>query len=103
MSGWRRRVGAPMRKEVLMLDVIRKHKNIILIAGLVSIIVITLALVTPPVAMSLFIASSIADVAVERIFKAAVPLLCLNLMVVLIIIFWPELYMWVPISMGFSE
>lgn len=71
--------------------------------GLVTIIVITLALVTPPVAMSLFIASSISRVPVERIFQAAIPLLCLNLVVTLIIIFWPELYMWVPFSLGFTE
>ena len=71
--------------------------------GLVSIIVITLALVTPPVAMSLFIASTIAKQPVERIFKAATPLLCLNVLVVLIIIFLPEMYMWIPELFGFSE
>lgn len=71
--------------------------------GMVSIISVMLGLVTPPVGLSLFIASTIANVSVEKIFRAAIPLIILNFIVVLFIIFTPDLYLWVPRMFGFTE
>lgn len=72
-------------------------------AGLGIILSITLGLVTPPVALSLFISSGIAKVPIEKVFKAATPLLILNVAVLFLVTIFPASWMWVPEMFGYIE
>lgn len=69
--------------------------------GLVTCLALLLGLVTPPVGLCLSIAGSIAGISVERVFIASVPYLAINCFVLLIVAFFPAVYIWVPKLFGF--
>jgi tripartite ATP-independent transporter DctM subunit len=69
--------------------------------GLFTCLTLALGLITPPVGLCLFIASSIAGVPVQRVFKTSLPYLLAMLMVLLLVTFVPQIYLWLPNVMGF--
>lgn len=69
--------------------------------GLFTCLTLALGLITPPVGLCLFVSSSIAGVPVQRVFKAAIPYLIAMLMVLLLVTFLPQIYLWLPRMMGF--
>lgn len=69
--------------------------------GLFTCLTLALGLITPPVGLCLFVSSSIAGVPVQRVFKAAIPYLVAMLMVLLLVTFVPQIYLWLPRMMGF--
>lgn len=69
--------------------------------GLFTCLALALGLVTPPVGLCLFIAGGIANVPIHRVFAAAVPYLVAMLMILLLVTFVPQIFMWLPRMMGF--
>lgn len=69
--------------------------------GLLFVITCLIGLVTPPVGIVLFMASSLSGVAVERLSLAIVPFVIWMIAVVLLVIFVPALTTWLPAQLGF--
>lgn len=64
--------------------------------GVIMAINTTLGLLTPPLGLSLFMASSITNIPVLRIAKKAMPMFFLLLAYLLLITFIPELVLFIP-------
>ncbi|SDK60785.1 TRAP transporter large permease [Aliiruegeria lutimaris] len=64
--------------------------------GMVIILTLTLGLITPPVGVCLFVACRIANSPVLRIFRAVLPFLIVELVVVLLLILFPQLSAFLP-------
>lgn len=69
--------------------------------GVVFIICVTIGLITPPLGMCLFVASSVNDVKVAAIVKKMVPFLILDVVMLLILTCVPQITVWLPHSAGF--
>jgi tripartite ATP-independent transporter DctM subunit len=70
--------------------------------GLVTVLGLLIGLVTPPVALCLFIAGNIAGAPIERVFRSTIPLLLLQIAVLGIVTYFPQSYLWVPRLFGFG-
>jgi TRAP-type C4-dicarboxylate transport system permease large subunit len=64
--------------------------------GVVSVMALALGLVTPPYGLCLLLASALADAPVIEGIRAVLPFLAVNLLVVVLAIFVPELTLWLP-------
>ena len=71
--------------------------------GLVTTYSIMLGLITPPVAMALFISGTIAKVPIEKVFRASLPLFAVCVGVLFLVAFFEEIWMWVPALIGYLE
>lgn len=69
--------------------------------GLFTCLALALGLVTPPVGLCLYIAGGIANVPIHRVFIAAAPYLLAMFMILLLVTFVPQAYLWLPRMMGF--
>lgn len=69
--------------------------------GLVTVLALALGLVTPPVGICLFVASGIGKVPVQTVFISAVPYIIAMFVVLLIVSFFPQVYLWLPRLFGF--
>ena len=69
--------------------------------GIIMVLLLVLGLITPPVALVLFAASDIAELPMEQVFKAALPLFCSVLVVVFLLNVFPELTLFLPRLFGF--
>jgi tripartite ATP-independent transporter DctM subunit len=67
-----------------------------LILGLIIVITLALGLVTPPYGLCLLIASSIANISIERAFKGVLPYFLVSLAVLLILIIFPDTFLAIP-------
>ena len=70
--------------------------------GLVTVLGLLIGLVTPPVALCLFISGNIAGAPIERVFRSTVPLLLLQVGVLIIVTYFPQSYLWLPELFGFG-
>ena len=64
--------------------------------GVIMIVGTAIGLVTPPLGMCLNAANKISHMPIIDIFKAAVPFLVCNVVVLLLVTFVPELSLWLP-------
>jgi C4-dicarboxylate transporter DctM subunit len=69
--------------------------------GIMMVINLELALITPPVGVNLYVMKSLADrqkmnVTILQIARAAVPYAVLMVLELVLIVFWPEIVMWLP-------
>ncbi|WP_413208040.1 TRAP transporter large permease [Rhodospirillum sp. A1_3_36] len=65
--------------------------------GILSLIVVELGLITPPVGMNVFVISSIArDVPMTETFKGVMPFFCAEVVRVIILLSFPILTLWLP-------
>lgn len=64
--------------------------------GAIMIVGLAIGLITPPVGMCLYVASTISKVSIGRIFRGAAPFLLANLLVLALISMFPELTLWLP-------
>ena len=62
---------------------------------------LTVGLVTPPMGLVLFVASSISGVKVESLAKAILPFLAVEILVIFLVTYFPPLSMFVPTIFGF--
>lgn len=68
--------------------------------GAVLILGLAMGLVTPPVGMCLNVASKISGLSIVAIFRAALPFLICNLIVLLLATFVPGISLWLPGLLG---
>jgi tripartite ATP-independent transporter DctM subunit len=64
--------------------------------GAMLIVGLAIGLITPPVGMCLYVASTISKVSIGRIFKGAAPFLIANLIVLILIAIFPDVSLWLP-------
>ena len=69
--------------------------------GIVFIVACMVGIVHPPVGIVLFMTSSIANVSVEKLSVAILPFVAWLILVVVLMIFIPELTTWLPTVFGF--
>jgi C4-dicarboxylate transporter DctM subunit len=55
-----------------------------------------LGMVTPPVGLNLFVVSGISKAKLEEVVKGVIPFIILMILVLVIIVVWPELSLWLP-------
>jgi C4-dicarboxylate transporter, DctM subunit len=67
--------------------------------GVVLVILIEIAQITPPVGMNLFVLSAIAKEPIGPIVRASMPFFGLMLLMILILVLFPELATWLPSQM----
>lgn len=64
--------------------------------GVVMILNLGIGLITPPVGSTLFIGSAVSGVPIEKLSKSMVPFYVVMVVVLLILTFFPESFMWLP-------
>jgi tripartite ATP-independent transporter DctM subunit len=64
--------------------------------GLVFVLVCTMGLITPPVAVNMYVVCSIMDCPVEDYIRECLPFIAAVLLVLLLIVFFPEVVLFVP-------
>lgn len=70
-------------------------------AGIMIILTLNISLMTPPVGACLFVLSSVTGEKIERISGALWPFLLVQIGVLMLIAFWPDLTLFVPRLLGF--
>jgi len=71
--------------------------------GLILTVNLAIGYCTPPVGVSLYIAGAIVNKDVIYVSKAVVPFLAIQLAVLALITYMPDLVLWLPRLMGFAE
>ncbi|SIO19361.1 TRAP transporter large permease [Halodesulfovibrio marinisediminis] len=69
--------------------------------GIVMTLNITIALITPPMGACVYIVSSVGNVPLEKMFKHIWPFVAVALICQLLLIFVPELSLWLPRLLGY--
>ena len=69
--------------------------------GIMFVVALCFGLITPPVGICLFAASSVSNTPVWPIAKRIVPFFVVDLAVIMLIIYFPELTLWLPRQFGF--
>lgn len=70
--------------------------------GVIMIVNLAIGCITPPVGSNLFIAQSVANVPIIKIFKRVMPYLCVLIIVLVLITIFPQIVTFVPELMGLS-
>jgi TRAP-type C4-dicarboxylate transport system permease large subunit len=68
--------------------------------GIIFCIMITIALVTPPVGMTLFVTSNISGISLNKLSKAVIPFVVSALVVTVALAFLPDLVLAIPRALG---
>jgi len=68
--------------------------------GLVMVINLAFGLTTPPVGTALFVALKVANLPMDRIIAPLLPLLACMCVVLLLVTYVPDVYVWLPRSFG---
>ncbi|NQZ32390.1 MAG: TRAP transporter large permease [Oceanospirillaceae bacterium] len=71
--------------------------------GMMLILNLTIGMITPPVGPVLFVIATVGQLKLEGLFKAILPLLFAEIVVLLLIILIPELSTFIPKSLGYSH
>lgn len=69
--------------------------------GIIFTVTLNIGLMTPPIGMALFASSSVAKVPVWSIAKRIVPFFFIDLVVLVLLVMFPELTLWIPQQLGF--
>ena len=64
--------------------------------GIFIVVVVEMAQVTPPIGFNLFVLQGMTNHEISYIAKTAVPMVLLMLVMVVILVIWPELATWLP-------
>ncbi len=64
--------------------------------GIFIVVVVEMAQVTPPIGFNLFVLQGMTDHEISYIAKTAIPMVLLMVVMVIILIIWPELATWLP-------
>jgi len=64
--------------------------------GIILIVTIEIAFLTPPLGVNLFVASSIAKIKLERVIGAIIPFVLTLIAAMLVVVFFPKLSLWLP-------
>ena len=71
--------------------------------GLLVVMIVQLALLTPPVALGLFIACNLAQTTIEEVMNDVWPFLALIYGMILLIALFPKFTLWLPTIMGYIK
>lgn len=67
--------------------------------GIILIVTVEIAFLTPPLGVNLFVASQIAKIKFERVAVAILPFVATLIAAMLIVIFFPQISLWLPESL----
>ncbi|RTZ95872.1 MAG: C4-dicarboxylate ABC transporter permease [Deltaproteobacteria bacterium] len=65
-------------------------------AGVMIVLALNISLMTPPVGACLFVLSSVTGERIERISKALLPFLAVEVLVLIIVAYWSDMTMFIP-------
>lgn len=69
--------------------------------GIIIVMVVELGLITPPIGMNVFVIKGIAkEVPLEDIFRGVTPFIIAQIILIGILILFPEIALWLPSTMG---
>jgi tripartite ATP-independent transporter DctM subunit len=69
--------------------------------GVVMVIVLEIGLMSPPVGMNVFVMKGVAkDVPLETIFRGVIPFIIASVVVIFLLIMFPDIALWIPKTMG---
>ncbi len=68
--------------------------------GIVAVLLVETGLITPPLGLNVFIVAKVSKQSVTRVFRGVLPFMGAQLIVVLLLILFPEIVMWLPARMG---
>jgi C4-dicarboxylate transporter, DctM subunit len=69
--------------------------------GIIIVMVVELGLITPPIGMNVFVIKGIArDVPLETIFRGVTPFIVAQIILILVLIAFPQIALWLPSTMG---
>lgn len=71
--------------------------------GIFIVVVVEMAQVTPPIGFNLFVLQGMTRHEISYISKTAIPMVLLMLLMVIILVIWPELATWLPDNIRQSE
>jgi tripartite ATP-independent transporter DctM subunit len=71
--------------------------------GLIFVMAAQIALITPPVALSLFVTTKLAGIGIDEIWLEIVPFLSFLTALTLLVAYWPGMTMWLPRLFGFGR
>ena len=71
--------------------------------GLILTVNLAIGYCTPPMGVSLYITGSIANKDIIYVSKAVLPFIAIQIAVLFLITYMPDLVLWLPNMMGFSE
>ena len=71
--------------------------------GILLMVNLELAMITPPVGMNLFVIKGITDAPLSEVVKGAAPFVLLMLICLAVLIAFPALATWLPYSAGFGR
>ena len=71
--------------------------------GIIFVIACEIGYSTPPLGVNLFVASEIGETTVEKVSKASIPFLCAEIAVMVLVAFVPQLTLWLPGVLGFTN
>ena len=66
--------------------------------GVLFLVVMEVSLLTPPFGLLLFVMRGVApgSISMLAIYRAAVPFICLEILILLLLFLWPDLALWLP-------
>ncbi len=71
-----------------------------LLLGVIIVVNTSVGMITPPMALNIFIASSVGGETIERISSKIMPFLAVLVIDILLITYFPAISMWLPRAMG---
>jgi tripartite ATP-independent transporter DctM subunit len=69
--------------------------------GLIFVMAVQIALITPPVALSLFVTTKLAGIGIDETWKEIGPFLLFLTVLTLAVAYWPGMTMWLPRLFGY--
>jgi tripartite ATP-independent transporter DctM subunit len=69
--------------------------------GIVVVMNLMIGLITPPLGLCLFVASSVAKVDLVPLIRATFPFLMVEILALLVVTYWPQLVLFIPRFFGF--
>lgn len=70
--------------------------------GIITVVNIEIGCITPPVGINLLMASSITDIPLYQVMKAALPWILVVLVALVIVTLVPQVSLWLPNALGYS-
>ncbi|MCQ5146051.1 TRAP transporter large permease subunit [Enterocloster bolteae] len=67
--------------------------------GVIMVLNLSIGFVTPPVGVNLFVASGLTETGIEKVSKAALPLIAVMLFILVVVTFVPGISLWLPSMM----
>jgi TRAP-type C4-dicarboxylate transport system permease large subunit len=69
--------------------------------GILVVMVVELGLITPPIGMNVFVIKGIAkDVPLEAIFRGVLPFVVAQIILIALLVMFPQIALWLPSTMG---